>query len=216
MTLFDDTWTWNGQSWTLLSPLVKPSIRAGHSLAYDQARKETILFGGDPIDSLDFSGPYLSDTWSWNGSNWQQKTPLLAPSGRMRHPMAYDQHRQRVVLFGGQGQNGPLGDTWEWDGTSWSQITTPHSPSPRRNAAMTYDSTNQVILLYGGEVGIGFSQETWTYNGTDWTLVKAGNPPNTDNSVMTYDADRSEAILFTGEAPITTFVYDDQPSCPGN
>lgn len=61
----------------------------------------------------------LSDTWEWDGTNWEQKAPAAAPSARQRHALAYDSARQRVVLFGGMERksNGTyvdLNDTWEW------------------------------------------------------------------------------------------------------
>src|SRR5262245_25423272 len=67
----------------------------------------------------------LGDTWEWNGEVWEQRTPTTAPAARFGYGLAYDSHRQVVVLFGGQtgpafGQ-GVLGDTWEWNGTEWSQ-----------------------------------------------------------------------------------------------
>lgn len=30
--------------------------------------------------------------------------------------LVYDTRRERVLLFGGFGENGPLNDLWEWDG----------------------------------------------------------------------------------------------------
>jgi len=38
--------------------------------------------------------------------------------------MAYDEHRRRVILFGGDDDSGLLGDTWEWNGREWARITT--------------------------------------------------------------------------------------------
>ena len=36
---------------------------------------------------------------------------------------AFDENRQRVVLFGGRNKDRQkLGDFWEWDGTQWLPI----------------------------------------------------------------------------------------------
>lgn len=211
--LMDDTWSWNGTNWSLKQPVNSPSPRAGQALAYRSLTGETILFGGDEVDSLDFVGPYLNDTWSWDGVNWTQQSPLLSPPARFRHNLAYDAHRDRVVLFGGQGESGILGDTWEWDGSTWTEINSPESPSPRRGFAMTYDSNRQKVVLFGGEIGIGFSYETWEFDGSSWNLIPAVNPPQTDSGAFTYDSFRKHCFLFTGEPPITNFFYDGKPNC---
>lgn len=43
--LSNETWAWDGSSWTQLA-VVGPSARALHSMAYDAGRHETVLFGG--------------------------------------------------------------------------------------------------------------------------------------------------------------------------
>ena len=212
--LLGDTWVWNGTEWTELHPVNHPSPRAGHSLAFDAARGEVVLFGGDETDSLDMQGPYLNDTWVWNGTDWDLKDPQDAPPARFRHAMTYDANRQKIVLFGGNDADGPVNDTWEWDGILWNQVTTAHTPDKRRGPGMTYDSRREKVVLFGGELGLEFSSETWEYDGLDWTRIEAANPPATDALALTYDSTRGETVLFTGEQPGSTYVYDGEPSCP--
>lgn len=54
--------------------------------------------------------------------HWEQ-VASEGPPGRNRHSMAYDEERERVVLFGGYQDHGGnrLGDTWTWDGKQWRQ-----------------------------------------------------------------------------------------------
>ena len=60
------------------------------------------------------------------------------PPPRSYTSMAYDEARQRVVLFGGIGKPGEtLGDTWEWDGQAWSQRADA-GPAPLLEAMCTY------------------------------------------------------------------------------
>ena len=61
--------------------------------------------------------------WTWKGNAWLN-TPT-APPRRRGTAMAYDQARNRVVLFGGDGESGLLGDTWEWDGRRWTRAIGP-------------------------------------------------------------------------------------------
>ena len=51
--------------------------------------------------------------------------------GGTYHGMAYDPIRDRVVLFGADGNSQSSDDTWEWDGASWTQLTPPSSQPPR-------------------------------------------------------------------------------------
>src|SRR4051812_34328963 len=48
--------------------------RIGHAMAYDSARNQTIMFGGN------FNGAYLGDTWAFDGTNWTRLTPPASPS----------------------------------------------------------------------------------------------------------------------------------------
>ncbi len=212
--MYSDSWIWDGSAWTELHPVHHPTARAGHTLAFDSVHGEVVLFGGDMTNSFDMTGPYLNDTWVWDGVDWEIKSPTDSPSARFRQAMAYDASRGKVVLFGGHGMDGPLADTWEWDGLDWTQIATVHQPDNRRGHGMTYDSRRKKVVLYGGELGYEYSSETWEYDGADWTRIEIVNPPETDSLALTYDAARGETVLFTGEQPDATFVYDGEPSCP--
>lgn len=61
-----DTWTLNstGTAWTQKSPTTSPSYRAGAQMCYDAQAGKVILFGGKNTADT------LSDTWSWDGTNW--------------------------------------------------------------------------------------------------------------------------------------------------
>jgi hypothetical protein len=39
-------------------------------MAYDAARQETVLFGGEPA-----STDTLGDTWIWDGGTWAEQLP---------------------------------------------------------------------------------------------------------------------------------------------
>jgi hypothetical protein len=123
-TCLHDTWSWNGTTWTELTPTAHPSVCYGASMAYDQATGQMVLFGG--VQTL--SGGkinVLSQTWTWNGSTWTQLAPAAHPSARYGASMAYDQATGQLMLFGGTaGTNVTYGNVWMWNGTTW----TPNSP----------------------------------------------------------------------------------------
>ena len=107
--LVQDTWEFDGSTWTQASPAVAPSARMVHTMTYDTVRKVTLLFGGA-------AGLDLADTWAWDGTNWTELTPTPSPACRDRSAMAFGQGGN-TVLFGGYANCNatPLGyvaDTW--------------------------------------------------------------------------------------------------------
>jgi hypothetical protein len=99
---------WDGSTWTAASPVGSvPTLRYGHSMAWDDALGGVVLFGG-------YNGSTLGDTWVWDGSNWSQKRPASSPPGRLYSAVAYDAAHRQVVLFGGWRYGARLNDTWVW------------------------------------------------------------------------------------------------------
>lgn len=189
----DDTWIWDGTSWIEKTGLAsKPSARSGHTMAFDIARGEVVLFGGH-------DGSYRDDTWVWNGTSWTEKTGLATkPGPRSWHALAYDEDRQVVVLFGGWSGSAYLGDTWEWNGTSWAPRAV-SGPSAREGHAIAYYPGNGIVL-FGGGAGSP-NNETWTWDGTSWTkkTPPGGQPtPQRYWNSMVYDSARQRDVLFGG------------------
>jgi hypothetical protein len=110
-------------------------------------------------------------TWEWDGTNWVNRSPALAPSARSWTAMA--SIGTKVVLFGGSNGFGVLGDTWEWDGTSWTQLLIP-GPDPREGALMA--AYQGKVVLFGGLASAGTPagkwdyHDTWVFDGASWTL----------------------------------------------
>ena len=120
----NDTWVWDGMTWTQKLPASSPQGRISHAMAFDTARGKTVLFGG--INDAEVS---LNDTWLWDGVNWTEASPAHRPSARENAAVAYDSVRQVVVLFGGIDGNGRvLNDTWLWNGADWAQQSPQQSP----------------------------------------------------------------------------------------
>jgi len=64
----NDTWTWDGSTWTQQHPALSPPVRGGGGtsiMTYDAARHVVVLFGG-----IDYRNQTYSDTWTWDGSSW--------------------------------------------------------------------------------------------------------------------------------------------------
>ncbi|MBI3447641.1 MAG: hypothetical protein HY049_01780 [Acidobacteria bacterium] len=203
-----DTWEWDGSAWVGVALAVSPPARSDHALAYDSARGRVVLFGGSQNY---FSGPFLADTWEWDGTTWSDVTPAVSPPARSRHAMVYDSARGRVVLFGGwTGYSQFFADTWEWDGSSWVKVTPSVSPPPREGHALAYDSVRGRVVLFGGYNGNQYLGDTWEWDGTTWSNVSpAVSPPPRDSHAVAYDSARGRVVLFGGyPSGVDTWEWD--------
>ena len=182
-TRLNDTWVWNGDDWQQLFPTISPTGRFSEGIAYDEARRKVVIFGGQTD-----AGGYSGDTWLWDGTttNWM-KAETVGPSARGFSAMGYDPIRQKVLLYGGQRpEGGYLSDLWTWDGANWSEVSPKFAPPPRHQACMAYDSRRKEFVMSGGggkPVSIGgqagvqeeLLNDSWAWNGTKWRFL-AGSP----------------------------------------
>lgn len=192
-----------------------PDPRDDHGLIYDTERKVTVLFGGrafgyDPRPGQpNYYGNYnANDTWTWNGTVWTKRNPVHRPPPLTGFGLAWDEARNRVVLFGGRrADNVPSNETWEWNGDDWTQVTTATVPGARDRHSMCYDTVRQETLLIGGDIvpaaGDYYAErkKLWAYNGTNWMVRDAGFVG--DSSTVPYygpgfafDEHRGVAVLF--------------------
>jgi cysteine-rich repeat protein len=200
LSILEDTWEFDGSQWVETSPGAGPIKRQHAAMEYDAARGVVVLFGGTR-DALPFGFP-LNDTWEYDGTQWQDVSPVPSPAARYGAAMTYDATRFRMVLFGGRDQNGRMFDTWEYDGNQWQPVATAFSPSPRYMSAMTFDSSRNRVVLFGGGGGGDHYNDTWEYDGNDWLPVDldpAERPPERLAARMVFDTHHGRSVLFGGE-----------------
>ena len=173
---------------------IGPSPRMHHALAYDQARRRVVLFGGDLLD-----GASAGDTWEWDGQYWTQAADT-GPSPRSGHGLAFDAKDAKVVLFGGASSSGQLhGDTWQWDGSGWTQVADT-GPSARTATAVAYDATRSRLVLFGGEEAASSLQgDTWEWDGQGWVKVEDAGPAARRHHAMAFDPVTRTSVLFGGD-----------------
>ena len=199
-TEFNDTWEWNPSAgtWSQRSPGTSPSIRQVMAFAYDAARGRTVMWGG-----FSNSGGFRSDTWEWDGTNWTQVAASGPIPGRCAAAMVYDSQRQRVILFGGQGQTNFANDVWEWDGATWTQTFAggASGPSPRFFHNMVYDSGRRRVVMFGGNNNSNLVNDTWSWNPqtSTWTQIASTGPSARGQFGMIYDPSLDRTLLYGGE-----------------
>ena len=175
-TMFAQVYAYDAKAnaWTELKASgTAPSARRGWSMAYDQAGKKVILFGG-----WNEGEGFLSDTWAFDpaSNTWANLKPVAAPPARYLASMAYDEALKRVVLYGGMTKHiqsllgaqsydfGQLGDTWTFDlgKKTWTSVESTVSPPARGMAGLVYDASTQKLVLFGGLGTDGLTKDTWT------------------------------------------------------
>lgn len=166
-----------------------PAPRSGaHAMAFDQRRGLTLLYGDRATDALTL--------WAWDGHSWRAFTGP-GPGLRRHIKMAYDEARDRTVLYGGYDDSGTRinDDTWEWDGRRWNQIQA-DGPGPRSSYALVYDPTRHAVVLFGGVSPEGAKADTWQWDGKRWTKIADGGPSPRGEAGMMFDS-RSRRILLS-------------------
>ncbi|HEY5798664.1 MAG TPA: hypothetical protein VIT92_00510 [Burkholderiaceae bacterium] len=151
--LFDDTWEWDGANWTQAATPRNPPGRTFASMAFDDARQEMVLFGGNRA----YAGNYLADTWVWRDGAWQQRSDA-GPGARSNARLVYDPSSKTMLLLGGLHALEPDSqgrvwvqanhDMWEWNGSRWQEIFAQRSPQGAASIGAVYDPARNGIMLY--------------------------------------------------------------------
>ncbi|HET9590235.1 MAG TPA: kelch repeat-containing protein [Anaerolineales bacterium] len=195
----NDTWIWDGSVWKEVNncdTCVRPPARCCHTLFYDTAREEVIVYGG----CNDYQ-TYYNDAWGWNGSTWEyinvQDSPIASGA-----PIVYDPTNQQAVGFLAWHPSG----TWIWDKNGWTKpslVSLILEPPLRGNSMMANDPATGKSLLFGGiktENNLTtFFEDTWVFDGKSWSEVESSlSPPGRWGHVIFFDTQLNRFILFGG------------------
>lgn len=192
----NDLCVWDGTEWKTVAEDSRLE-RNLHKIVYDSLRDRLVFLSG-------FGYPQNNPnaTLEWDGGNFIEITTSVNPGWRHSYGAAYDESRNKTVLFGGMDVNTEqprhfLGDTWEWDGSNWKKVaTTGHSP--RAGLSMVFDKKRQKIILFGG---MGYNDvsngELWEWDGNQWTEISNDGPKISCHG-MVYDENRKKIVVFGG------------------
>ncbi len=126
-------------------------------------------------------------------ASWTQ-----VPSGssaRYFPQMAYDQARDRVVMYGGYPY---FGDVWELAGDTWLSVAP--GPGHRAQGAMAYDEVRHRCVQFGGYLdGMGNTAQTFEYDGATWTIMLPKySPPAAASTTMWFDDLVGRTYYYSG------------------
>jgi hypothetical protein len=131
--------------------------------------------------------------------------PTPKPSPRLAPAIAFDTQSNKLVVFGGTGSDGtPDSDTWLFDSSGWASTMPATTPPSQQFLKAAYDSRLQKVVVVAGT-------QTWTWGGQTWNQQQSpSSPPSMDQPSLTYDAARTEMVLF-GLGPdghASTWIWD--------
>jgi hypothetical protein len=160
--LMNDTWAYDGASWTAVPTGTPPPPREGAQLVYDPTRNVFVLVGGH---SADETAPKVDrlGIWEFDGVDWTQKlapadaTQPVSIATRRATSAFYNPSRHRVTLFGG------VVDKLDFCSLSNSAIAAQVSASQNDPAALR---TLQATGCLGGYV-----HDAWEWDGAALTKV---------------------------------------------
>lgn len=184
----NQTWTWDGVTWTQQTPPASPPARswnATNGMVFDAQLGKVVLFGGYGAGFI-----IMDDTWVWDGKSktWTQLFPAHSPSARTA-TLAYDEIAKQILLFGGWSNGVAYDDTWAYDGVDWVQRKPKTSPRTRADNGLAYDPVLQSVVLFGGlagpceDCGEGRLNDTWLWDGQNWNEVQTSTSPEPSSGV---------------------------------
>jgi hypothetical protein len=192
---FDNTWLWNGSTWSLARPSRSPSGRYGGAAAFDSQSDQILLFGG----RLEAGTP-ANDTWAWDGRTWLELNSggSDAPRAGDGAQMTWDPVQNTMLLVTPPaGANGGA-QTWVWTGARWQRQIGGDLGSSFYDLLLAYDPVTRSVLAEGccqvppndlnGEVS-----STWRWDGSRWLVVDARSPGGA--SAMALDPARGQLVL---------------------
>ena len=137
---------------------------------------------------------------------WEALVPGKEPFSRKNHRMIYDPVRDRLVVYGGQPQEGVGGDYDVWvlslgSPGEWTKLATRGAHGDQYQPAVVYDPVRDRMILFGGRYDGGPTSDVWalTFGDTStWTeLAPTGAAPSPFlEQDAVYDPLRDRMVVF--------------------
>jgi hypothetical protein len=213
LSYLNDTWTFDGATWTKLAPPVSPPARTAAGMTFDAAMQKLVMFGG-----FSNSDGYFGDTWIFDGAtgSWAAASPGLSPPAVTTPSVFTDPLTGSADLYGGFNDDGYQVGTWQFNGTAWRQLQPATSPSARSDAIAAFDHVTNSVVLFGGLSNVS-SHNTWTWDGVNWTKQSpALQPPPFYNGAAVFDPGFRLVVAFGSGGTWGWTGSNWVPGQPGN
>jgi hypothetical protein len=207
--MLGDTWTFDGKLWRHLHPPKSPQPRSTFAIAYDQAHHDVVLFGGMAQVGAGKGGlQQVDDTWTWNGTTWNEAHPAHEPGFGYdwgAPAMQYDPISKTVLMYGytrstSEAGAGIRAETWSWNGSDWTQIANPGGPATI--GSLLDDGERVLLIAEPAQMIAGRSvTQTWAWSGARWTLLHPAVdlPSAIAMPSAAYDSETHQLVLLTAE-----------------
>jgi hypothetical protein len=153
---FPRTWVFDGSTWRWQDERNQdPTLPYSHSvrMAYDPKRAQVLMYVVN-----------AKELWAWDPGGWR-RVSAAEPNLPDAFGVAFDVHRDRLVLHGRIGSGFGQPDTWEWDGRAWHHMR-PANPG-------VVGTHLEYVPVLGGCVLLGANftttnEESWLWDGSNW------------------------------------------------
>ncbi|MEZ5963891.1 MAG: kelch repeat-containing protein [Planctomycetota bacterium] len=202
-----ETWEWANGSWVRRADVTTQpgQVDSSRGMVWNTAEQAVQLVTFP-------SATAMADLWEWKGRIWQRPSPATRPAFRQHFATAYDETRQRLVMWGGSDASGAQLDVWEFDGTDWEAPPGGPGPSGRNEPGLAWDGVRGKIILFGGREVVGglARNDMWEWDGVAWTQITPATVPTARNGhSMTWDPVRRRVVLFGGSTSTPGTVFND-------
>jgi N-acetylneuraminic acid mutarotase len=189
-------------AWTPIQPTGGPVPRlSAHSLVWDEAGDQLLIFGGYGADRSD-------GLWAYHPAEnriERLETNGPAPAGRGYHSAVWT--GDAMLLFGGVGGRFDFfDDLWSYDprANTWTRLR-PEGlrPTARFYQSAVWDPIEEQLFIFGGfDLETGLLDEFWSYHPASnrWTELdpSSPSPPSRLSASMVWDPIRQQVLLYGG------------------
>jgi len=120
----NETWSYDGNTWTQLQPANSPAVRELPGMAYDSTRDRIVVFGGNQLSYIN-TGRTLVETPSTTpgSSTARTGTRSLRRPAVTKPILEYDQVRKQTIMIGYDTKINTVMYAYDPVAVKWNQLT---------------------------------------------------------------------------------------------